>query len=844
MISYKKSPWALDINELLKILEVSPEKGLSHREAGSRLEKYGKNRLRSKSKKSAISIFIDQWKSLIILLLAAAAVVSLVFGQHLESVAIIVAIILNVLIGFFTELRATRSMEALHRISSINTNVIRDGESREEPSENIVPGDILEIEAGNVIPADLRIIESSRLNVDESALTGESVPVSKNADTVPEDNDISERGNMLFKGTSVTKGSAKAVAAYTGMDTELGRIAHLTEEAEEDISPLEKRLERLGHRLIWITLGIGVLITVLGIMNNRDIFVITKTAIALAVAAIPEGLPIVATIALARGMWRMAKKNAVINRLSAVETLGATTVICTDKTGTLTENKMIVGMIALPQSGGEGVEEVDLTPGNSKEKITSSEEINFKKLLETTVLSSKAELKNISEEGWPEGSGEPMEIALLALGRKNGVEREPLLEKLPEQREETFDSRKKMMATFHKEKGSYRVAVKGAPEAVLNVCSRIGTGEENDRDLTENDIEKWTAQNERMASGGLRILAVATKSTDDLDSNPYEELTFLGFTGFMDPPRKNVAEVISACRNAGIRVVMITGDHSATAKSIGLSVKLIDTEDAEVAPGKRLLDPADLSDDEKQKLIKTSIFARVSPEQKYNLVKLHKEQREVVAMTGDGINDAPALKKADIGIAMGRRSTQVAKEAADMVLKDDSFRTIVTAVSQGRAIFDNIRKFIIFLLSGNAGEIMIVAFPILINSSLPLLPLQILYLNLIGDVLLALALGVGRDDPSKMLRPPRHKNEAILTRSHWLEIIGYALIIAIPVLSGFYLALGRMDMSLDRAVTVSFLSLAFSRIWHVFNMRDSNSGLFKNDITRNPFVWGALALCI
>lgn len=742
-------------------------------------------------------------------------------------------------------------MEALHRMSRVTARVLRQGRDLTIPSEKLVPGDLVMIEAGDVVPADLRITEASRLHVDESALTGESVPVAKGVDPVEEDAPLSERRSMLFKGTAVTRGSAKGVVVATGMDTELGRIANLTEEAEEEVSPLEKRLAVLGYRLIWITLGIAVLVAVTGIIAGNEIFLIIETSIALAVAAIPEGLPIVATIALARGMWRMARHNALMNRLSAVETLGATSIICSDKTGTLTENRMEVTRIALPREGGNRFRDVDIGESGGEgtlffsggESLPPTADAALKEIIEVGVLCNNANLDQDSGEGERMGKGDPMEVALLALGAKAGMDRDELLETMPETREEAFDTESKMMATFHRIDGRYRVAVKGAPEAVLEACSQIRTGKTQERPMDPEERNQWLDYNGQLASEGLRILAAATRTADNTGSDPYESLTFLGLFGLLDPPRRDVPGVISDCKKAGIRVIMVTGDHPATARNIGISLGLADEEEVHVLPGSELTDPGELPEEDQKRLSHASIFARVTPKQKLDLVRLHQKQGAVVAMTGDGVNDAPALKKADIGIAMGRRGTQVAREAADMVLQDDAFKTIVMAISQGRAIFDNIRKFILFLLSGNVGEVMIVAFPMLAGAPLPILPLQILYLNMIGDVFPALALGVGRGESWKMQRPPRDPEEPVLTDRHWLAIGGYGLLITLPVLGAFFLALSVWGMETNQAVTVSFLTLAFARLWHVFNMRDAGSGLLSNDVTRNPFVWGALGLC-
>jgi Ca2+-transporting ATPase len=856
MKSERSSPssnaWARPWKDLIEVFQVPLDSGLDAAEVKRRRHKYGANRLKETAGKSVWTILVNQLENLIVALLAVAAILSFSLGKWLEGISVTIAIIVNAAIGFFTEWRAVRSMESLRRMSRVTAKVRRDGTLQEVPSEMLVPGDIVLLEAGDIVSADLRLVEASRLGADESTLTGESTPVTKQVSPLEEDIPLADRTNMLFKGTSVTEGSGQGVVVATGMDTELGKIATLAEEAEEEQTPLEKRLNRLGYRLIWITVGIALLIVGTGVLMQQEFFLIVETAIALAVAAIPEGLPIVATIALARGMWRMARHNALMNRLSAVETLGATSIICTDKTGTLTENRLTLSKILFSQDEDEDLDEVTISNrGNEDETfflkdqpVNPSEFPPLREILEIGVLCNNAGVDRESPTEMTKAVGDPLEVALLVAGAHAGIRREELLEtSLPEVREEAFHPDTMMMATFHElQEGRYWVAVKGEPGPVLNASSRMRTPE-GERELSGEEKDRWAACNDRLAESGLRVLAVASKSVDTMDAPPYEALTFTGLLGLMDPPREDVREPLEECHKAGIRVIMVTGDQPPTAKNIGLNLGLISDDGAPVIHGRELKDPQTLSQQKRERLLKAPIFARVSPEQKLDLIELQQEAGSVVAMTGDGVNDAPALKKADIGIAMGKRGTQVAREAADMVLKDDAFKTIVLAIQQGRAIFDNIRKFIVFLLSGNVGEIMIVAFALLVGAPLPILPLQILYLNMIGDVFPDLALGVGKGDPSKMERPPRDAKEPILTNHHWIAIVGYGLLIALPVLGAFGFALRFLELDLNRAVTISFLTLAFARLWHVFNMRDRDSNLFKNDVTSNPFVWGALLLC-
>jgi Ca2+-transporting ATPase len=650
---------------------------------------------------------------------------------------------------------------------------------------------------------------------------------------------------MLFKGTAVTRGSGKGVVTTTGMDTELGHISSLVEEVEEETTPLEKRLGQLGHRLIWVTLGIAALVGLTGFLSGRDLLLMIRSAIALAVASVPEGLPIVATVALARGMWRMARRNAVVNRLSAVETLGSTNVILTDKTGTLTENRMTVTHLLLP-SGEIGVSGEGLDTGGTFSRdgqdVEATEEEILRRALEAGVLCNNAALQERESKDEVSAVGEPTEVALLVAGAKAGITRDSLTEHMPEVREVAFDPQIKMMATFHQTDGRYHVAVKGALAPVIEACSHVLT-RDGEQELTDEERERWMDRNRKMAEKGHRVIALASKTVDSSDADPYERLTFLGTDALLDPPRSEVRDSIKEAKGAGLEVVMITGDQAATARHVAHAVGLEDDPDARVIYGGDLENLNKLSNDERKRLLDASIFTRVDPEQKLDLIAIHQETGAIVAMTGDGVNDGPALKKADIGVAMGQRGTQVAKEAADMVLKDDRFSTIVAAIQQGRAIFNNIRKFVLYLLSCNVGEIMIVGLASLMDAPLPILPLQILFLNLVTDVFPALALGVGEGDPHIMDRPPRDPKEPILTRNHWMAIMGYSSVITLSVLGALAAAVLWLDMDQGRAVSISFLTLAFSQLWHVFNMRDGGSGFIRNEITQNRWIWAALALC-
>lgn len=838
-------PWSLSVSDILGHLNVNLDEGLSGNEVIGRRKKYGENRLREAKKKGLWLIFVEQLKSLIVLLLAGAAVLSAFFHEWMDAGAIAAVIAINTAIGFLMELKAVRSMESLQRMDRVTARVRRAGQVEEIAARDLVPGDVVVLEGGDIVSADMRLAQVSKLQVDESVLTGESMPVGKQTSPVGQDALLADRRSMLYKGTALTRGSAEALVVATGMNTELGQISSLVEQAEETATPLEKRLDRLGRNLIWVTLVIIAIIAAAGIIRGKGILLMIETAIALAVAAIPEGLPIVATIALSRGMLRMARRNALINRLSAVETLGSTTVICTDKTGTLTENRMTVTQFLL-RSGRISIERGQAPDGarftRDGQSIEPSDDAILMKALEIGVLCNNA---SFSETGnaTKKASGDPLEVALLQVARRAGIDYKRVNEKHPEEHEEAFDSDIKMMATYNRDEGRFRIAVKGAPEAVLDSCSSVLTSD-GSQELTEELRRWWAENNEQMAHEGLRVLAVAEKHADSVEVNPYENLTMVSLLGMEDPPRQDVREAIDACRRAGIRVVMVTGDQAKTAASIAAAVGLTDKgESSEVVAGQEIRPKEKLSQDEQNRFLKCSVFARVSPKQKLDLIDLHQSAGSVVAMTGDGVNDAPALKKADIGVAMGQRGTQVACEASDMVLLDDAFSTIVVAVEQGRIIFGNIMKFVLYLLSCNVSEIMTVFVASLVNAPLPILPLQILFLNLVTDVFPALALGIGKGDPRVMEHKPRDPNEPIVSFGHWKAVVGYGALITCSVLVSFAGAIFLLDYSSSRAVTISFLTLAFAQLWHIFNMREKGSGFVKNEITRNGFVWGALMLC-
>ncbi|CAO4141739.1 Calcium-transporting ATPase [Methylorubrum aminovorans] len=807
--------WVADVSRRFM---TSLQAGLTDGEARRRRARIGPNVIAARAQTSALTLLLHQFASPVVYLLAAACALSLSFGEWHQAAAVAAVLTFNTGLGFFTELRAARSVEGLRALGTRSARVRRDGHVRVLAAEDLVPGDVVLVEAGDAVPADLRLVDASGLGADESTLTGESVAADKSVTPVATDASLAERSSMLFRGTMVVRGSGTGVVVATGSGTQIGKISRLVEQAAPDRSPLERRLERLSGQLVWVVLAIAVLLVGLGVASGKDLRLMTEASIALAVAAIPEGLPIVATLTLARGMWRMARRNALIERLSAVETLGATTVILTDKTGTLTENRMTVRVLALPSGDCEAT---GLDFGASHEAA---------RLLRVAVLCNDASLGRTPGDD----SGDPMEQALLQAGRHAGLDRAVILRDRPLARKHAFDVSTRMMATVHVDGPRFLVAVKGAPEAVLAASRRTG-GDPCDRPLDDETRDLWRRRVEDLGARGLRVIACAEGRADEAGISPFADLTFLGLIGLEDPARADVPGAVAACHAAGIRVVMVTGDHAVTAGSIARAVGIAGPA-APVAEGRSV---GAVSDE----LEEIAVFARVSPAEKLALVRAYQEKGEVVAMTGDGVNDAPALKQADIGIAMGQRGTDVAREAAAMILLDDAFPTIVAAIREGRVIFDNIRRFAAYLLACNLSEVMVVGFAVLSTLPLPILPLQILYLNVVTDVFpaFALAMGEGRDDILE--RPPRDPKEPILGRSQWIRIALHAAVMTVATFGALVIA--ELYLGLDRAsvVTVAFLTLAFAQLWQVFNMRGSGSMVLRNEVTCNPWIWAALLLC-
>ena len=823
----------LTIEEATVLLKSDTEQGLSIDEAKERLDSFGLNTIEDAKSISPFTILVNQFKSPIVFLLLFAAAMSFWFKEWLDGIAILLVLIINAAIGFYMEFKAHKSVAALKKLSSIPAKVLRSGKLNEINSEEIVPGDIAFTEAGDMIPADGIIIRSTQLLIDESALTGESVPVEKKADVLPEATILGDRTNMAFKATHVSKGNAYILVGATGMKTELGKIANLVHLSKQAATPLEKKLEEFSKKLIKITIGLVVVIFIIGLINGEEIIGMLQTAVALAVAAIPEGLPIVATMTLAKGMLKMSRYHVIVKKLSAVETLGGTNVICTDKTGTLTQNKMEVVF-------------VDTVSGTWKKDVPDAGNKGQLELIsKCAVLCNTADIQKSGMEA--KEIGDPLEIALLKFSKDKGEDIDKIRKEFLKKDEEPFSSETKIMSTLHENDGKYYLFAKGAPEELLLKCTQIYEDSEVAMDTTKR--EEWLSKAEKFSASGHRMIAMAYRQTDSTPSSLIEELVFLGLVGMIDPPRPEVQAAINDCKTAGIKVVMITGDHPATAHYIGTKLG-ISKEDEVPVIGKDMKEFEELREEEKERWINTSVFARVNPKHKLDLVKVFQEKGFVVGMTGDGVNDAPAIKKSDIGIAMGLRGTQVAQEVADMVLKDDSFSSIVVAIKQGRIIFENIKKFVTFLLSCNLSELLVIAVVAVMNLHFQLLPLQILFINLITDLLPALALGLIKGGADIMKQPPRKSSEPIIDKSRWKLIFFYAIVIGIAsigaVLVNHYAFHSGEPWNAAMCNNILFFTLIFCQLFHVFNM--SNGLFFNNEVIKNKYVWysvtGSIAILI
>jgi len=820
-------PHSEDVENISELLQANQLSGITEQEVQTRIDEYGLNSFKAQKQRNVLLIILSQFKSPIVLLLLVAAGFSFSFEHWIEGFSIIGVLFITAALGFLMELQARRSMNALKQMDVSVSKVIRENAVVEIPSERIVPGDILLLEAGDIVPADGRLFELNQLEADESALTGESLPVAKKLDALDKNTSMADQFNMIFKGTSIVKGNAKAIITGTGLNTELGKITSLVETAQQNTTPLEKKLQSLTKKLMWITSVFALIFIVTGIIQGKEIYLIVETALALAVAAIPEGLPIVSTIALTYGMLRMARKNVLIKRLASVETLGGINTIFTDKTGTLTENKIEVHNISIFDES-IAVEKNVIGSSNSKTTI--------EKLLLISTLCNNAVVNDKGKDN--KQIGDPLEIALLQFAADNKMDAVEISNHYPRIAEEAFSSETKLMGTLHKTDHANFVAAKGAVEELIKKCTTYCTGDVIEN-LTEKEKKIILQKAEEIQGRGSRVLAFAFKEANNIANDHFlEDLTFAGCIGFYDPPRMDVVGALQSCRDAGIKVIMITGDHPATALHIAEKIKLSDKENI-VVNGKDL--DSNLPD---EKLFEATIFARVNPKQKLEMVSLYQKRGDIVAMTGDGINDAPALKKADIGIAMGLKGTQVAKETAEIVLKDDSFISIVSAIEQGRAIFQNIKRFLVYLLSCNLSEIFIVFILGLLNLPFSILPLQILFLNLVTDIFPALALGLGKGNELTMKNPPRNPAEDIVVKKDWTNIIVYAILLSLPILLVSWYCLDYLKYEPAICNNITFFSLALAQLWHVFNLSSRKISFIKNEITRNHFVWYALLLCL
>jgi Ca2+-transporting ATPase len=834
----------------------SSVQGLSSAEAVRRLGEYGPNELREKEKKTSLMMFLDQFKDFMIMVLIAAAVISGFIGELSDTIAIIVIVVLNAVIGFVQEYRAEKAMAALKKMAALSATAIRNGVPEIVSASRLVPGDVVVLEAGKIVPADMRLIETALLKVEEAALTGESVPVEKQ---VPELHDkhlpIGDRKNMAYKGTVATYGRGTGVVVATGMDTELGKIANMLQEEEEVKTPLQKRLASFGQKLAIAVLAICAIVFGIGVMRGEPAMLMLLTAISLAVAAIPEALPAVITISLALGAKKLVKQNALIRKLPAVETLGSVTYICSDKTGTLTLNKMTVEEM---YADGEIIAVSGQRSAVSKEnqRLTSGPQ---SLLLTALALSNDAVFDK-------DGNviGDPTEIALFDIADKNGFNKHGLEKELPRVAEIPFDSDRKCMTTFHKgprgqgarelrekatdslepsnprtlEPSEYISFTKGAIEVLIDKSDSILTSE----GLRDIDREEILRVSDRMAADGLRVLCIAMRNwerlPDDVSPEKVESgLTILGLTGMMDPPREEAKEAVAMCKSAGIIPVMITGDHPITAREIAKRLGIIEQDSGAIITGREL---EKLTLEEfAEKVEHIRVYARVAPEQKIKIVKALQDKGEFVAMTGDGVNDAPALKRADIGIAMGITGTDVSKEASHMILLDDNFATIVKAVKEGRKIYDNIRKFIKYLLTTNSGEIWTLFLAPLVGLPIPLLPIHILWINLVTDSLPALALSVEPAEGNVMDRNPRHPKESIFAHGLGFHAIWVGLL-----MGGVVLFVQAWSISTGHAhwQTMVFTVLCLTQLGHVLAIRSEKESLFRIGIFSNNYLLGAVVL--
>jgi Ca2+-transporting ATPase len=814
-------PYNIKSNDLIAMLHTDPEKGLTSEQVHSLIEEYGENKLKEARKKTNLQRFFDQFKDVMILILLMAAAISFVVAfiegntsEFFEPVLILLIVILNAVMGVIQESKAEKALEALKSLSAPQARVVRNGKEEIIDAGGLVPGDVILLEAGDFIPADARLLKSASLTSEESVLTGESVPAEKDPNAQVEENSpLGDRRNMVYSGCNVTYGHGRAVVTATGMNTEMGKIAKLLESADDTATPLQQKLAQLGKYLGIIALAACAVIFVIGIFSGIPVMDIFMTAVSLAVSAIPEGLPAIVTIVLSIGVQRMVKKNAIIRRLPAVETLGSASVICSDKTGTLTQNRM-----TLVSGYAEGE--------NGVEQISSSNSEWIKKLLLYGTLCSDGivEIDGDNEKH----IGDPTETAIILAAYRNGIKKEEAEKKYPRLAEVPFDSDRKAMSTVNRIDDRNMVIVKGAFDVLASKC-------------ISGDIQSAEKVNEQFGNEALRVIAIAYKEIDEVPSSPTADelesgLTFMGLLGMIDPPRPEAYEAVKLCRKAGIKPVMITGDHINTASAIARELGIFEDGD-EAVSGPEL---AAMSDDELYSRVeKISVYARVSPEDKIRIVKAWQKKGHVVSMTGDGVNDAPALKAADIGCAMGITGTDVAKGASDMTLTDDNFATIVHAVKEGRGIYDNIKKAVSFLLGTNIGEILTVFFAMILWRRSPLLPIQLLWINLVTDSLPAIALGMEAVEDDVMTRKPRPKDENIFAHGLLVRVFLQGIMFIALTLIGFRHGENVTGL-LEGGRTMAFIILALTQVVHSFNMRSDHSLLKIGPFSNSKLNWAAL----
>ncbi len=835
-------PWhATPPSDVLVTLE-STAKGLGTGEAAARLARHGRNALDSAPPRSAASILVDQFRSVMVLLLIVAAAVAFATGDVIDAIAIAGVLIINSSIGFITEFRARRAMHALLQLEVSRATVLRDGERSDIDARDVVPGDVIELEAGQGVPADARLLATTELSATEAALTGESLPVPKRADAERSaDTLLSERDTMVYKATTIATGRGRAVVVATGHGTEVGRIGKLVQGVKETRTPLEHHLNELGHRLIWVTIAAVGAVVAVGLLRGEPLAGMLEIGITLAVAAVPEGLLAIATITMAVGVHRMARRRASIRRLPVVETLGAVTVVCTDKTGTLTTGEMTATTLWV---AGQEYAITGVGYGAAGDLLADGAPVShalapvLERAFRTATLANRADV--VTEDGRTRPVGDPTEAALIVAARKVGIERSALLLDWPEVGEIPFSSERQLMATFHRGADGNLVAyVKGASGRLFALSDRMLTA---DGHAPLGDAERaiLRATNDELAARGLRVLALASGVVSAPTEAALGGLTFAGFVGIVDPPAPHVRETIARFREAGIRTVMLTGDQRLTAGAIARQLGLVERED-EVVDGREI---AALSDPElTTRLVTARAMSRVSPADKLRVVDALQATGAVVAMLGDGVNDAPALKKANVGIAMGGRGTDVAKEAASVVLQDDRFETIAVAIEEGRVIFANIRKFVFYLFSCNLAEVLVLLIAGIVGLPIPLLPLQILWLNLVTDTFPALALALEPAESDVMRRPPNDPRAALLSRDMIGSIAFYGALMTAATLAAFLWALTNPERS-DKAVTMSFLTLSLAQVFHLGNARSATPVLAWRSVVRNRYALGAVALTI